>query len=114
MSYAAFPSLTPSTSSSMKKTYRSLLAQFGGNYAQVAPDGVNSIVPTWSLTFENISISDSSTLDSFLDGVGAWAFFTWTPPSGSGTVWRVDGNVGVTKSTTGLVNTYSFDVVMVY
>lgn len=117
MSYPAFPNLTPSTTTQLQKNYRALFAQFGGNYSQVAPDGINSSVPTWFLQFDNLDSTDSSTLEAFLESVGMFNFFTWTPPSGNGSVWRIDpkrNSYSYQKTTNGVVNSYSFAVTMVY
>jgi phage-related protein len=113
----AFPALAPSTTSNLQQNYNTLKAQFGGNYIQIAPNGINFSLATWNLEFDNRNTADSALLDAFLASVGTFAYFTWTPPSGSGTVWRIDDSVNsyaYQRTTNGLVNSYSFSVTQVY
>jgi phage-related protein len=112
----AFPNLTPSTTTQLQKNYNTLNTQFGGGYIQIAPNGINWQKPTWNLEFDNLSAADSATLEAFLDA-NAGSYFTWTPPSGNGSVWYLNqsqNSYGFQKTTNGLVNTYQFSVTMVY
>ncbi|MDM0042149.1 phage tail protein [Variovorax sp. J22R193] len=69
-----------SQSSSKKRTNRVIRCQFGDGYEQVRPDGINNLVDTWELGFESLNSTDRGTLQTFLDAIGAWDYFTWTPP----------------------------------
>lgn len=72
-----------------KRKNRVLTAQFGDGYSQEAPDGTNSMVDSWSISFENLDASERSTLWAALDAVGSWDYFTWTPPGCSAGKWKV-------------------------
>jgi phage-related protein len=112
----AFPNIQPSQSTQLQKNYNTLFTQFGGAYAQIAPNGVNWQVPTWNLEFDNLNATDSATLEAFLDA-NAGSLFTWTPPSGNGSVWFLNQTVssqGFAKTNNGLVNTYQFSLTAIY
>jgi phage-related protein len=118
MTYPTFPTLSvpPSTTTQLQKNYNTLFSQFGGNYAQIAPNGINWQRPTWNVEFDNLSAADSATLEAFLD-TNAASYISWTPPSGNGSVWFLDqtqNSYGFQKTTNGLVNTYQFSLTMVY
>lgn len=68
-----------SQGSTRTRTNRVRSAQFGDGYSQEAPDGINSLVDTWSLTFEHLDASERALMWAFLDNVGSWDIVTWTP-----------------------------------
>jgi phage-related protein len=118
MTMPAFPTLSvpPSTTTQLQMNFNTLFSQFGGNYVQIAPGGINWQVPTWNVEFDNLSAADSATLEAFLNEVGS-QLFTWTPPSGPGSVWYINqtqNSYGFQKTTNGLVNTYQYSITMVY
>lgn len=68
-----------SQASTKSRKNRVLKAQFGDGYSQAAPDGINNLVDTWNIVYDNLSSSDRATLWTALDTVGSWDYFTWTP-----------------------------------
>ena len=72
-------------SSGYETTLRSLIAQFGDGYKQVAADGINTASRRWRLVTEPLETADYDTVDAFLrDNAGTT--FTWTPPLEADTV----------------------------
>lgn len=78
-----------SQGSTRKRRNRVLIAQFGDGYDQTAPDGINSIVDEWSITYENLTSSERTTLLAALDSAGSWDTITWTPPGDTSKKWKV-------------------------
>jgi phage-related protein len=68
-----------SQSSTKKRINRVIRCQFGDGYEQARADGINNKIDTWELMFEALTTTDRATLTSFLDGIGGWDYFTWTP-----------------------------------
>ncbi len=60
-----------------------LTAQFGDGYNQRTPDGINNIVATWQVQWDNLLDSDANSIDSFLIGKAGATAFLWTPPGES-------------------------------
>jgi len=97
-----------------KRTNRVLFAQFGDGYDQTAPDGINALVDEWSITYPNLTSSERTTLWSALDAVGGSDYFTWTPPGGTSTKWKVKED-GVTEMpASGDLYTVSFSLRQVF
>jgi phage-related protein len=120
--FPAFPTLSvpPSTTTQLQMNFNTLFSQFGGNYVQIAPGGINFAVPTWNLEYDNLNLEDSATLETFLNSIGA-ALFTFSPAanglSGPGSVWFINqtqNSYGYQKTCNGLVNTYQVSITMVY
>ncbi len=87
-----------SQGSTRTRTNRVLSAQFGDGYSQEAPDGINNLVDTWSITFDNLNASERATLWTALDTVGSWDYFTWTAPGDVVSKrWKVTAD-GVTET----------------
>lgn len=68
-----------SESSSRSTKYRVITSSFGDGYSQRTPDGINTRVDTWTLVWDNLDATDKATLETFIDSVGTWSYFTWTP-----------------------------------
>jgi phage-related protein len=115
----AFPtniSVPPSTTTQLQMNFNTLFSQFGGNYVQIASAGINPAVPTWNLEWDNLNASDSSILETFLNAAGTQQF-TWSPPSGPGSVWFINqsqNDYGYQKTTNGQVNTYQVSFTMIF
>lgn len=60
-------------------SHRSLSAQFGDGYEQVAPDGLNTRQELWDVTWGNLSQLQVLQVTQFLNSVGAWGTIEWTP-----------------------------------
>ncbi len=78
-----FPDILPSFSSSSSTEASVLEARFGDNYSMRAASGINSIVETWTLIFQDISNTDIETIRAFLVARGGYESFGWTPPGES-------------------------------
>ena len=57
--------------------------QYGNGYTQRAKSGINNVVDKWSVAWENIVLSDVTTIVSALNAAGGVDYFTWTPPGES-------------------------------
>jgi len=54
--------------------------KFGDGYAQRGPNGINSLLPEWSLAFGHRTDTEADAIDNFLATQGGWQSFLWTPP----------------------------------
>ena len=63
--------------------HRTRIAQFGDGYSQRVPDGINSRVESWSVSWPGLNETDYQTVISTLDAAGAATALTWTPPGDS-------------------------------
>lgn len=62
-------------------------AQFGDGYSQAVPDGINSIVRSWPLSFSGRSAYVTPIREFLIAKRGAESFF-WTPPLGVQGLYR--------------------------
>ncbi|MCO8251100.1 phage tail protein [Comamonas thiooxydans] len=62
-------------------SHRTLRAQFGDGYAQVAGDGINPRKQSWPLEFRGRA-GQIKPIRDFLDRHAGARSFTWTPPLG--------------------------------
>jgi phage-related protein len=92
MTAPAMPLTIKITSNSFKgQKDRILSAQFGNGFNQVAPDGLNSIIDTWSIQYMPLRGTDLTTINTFLATVGVTTWFTWTPLGETvSKKWRID------------------------
>lgn len=102
-----------SQGSTRKRMFRVLKAQFGDGYAQTAPDGINNRVDTWDIAYENLTSTERTTLWAAIETVGATDYFTWTPPGGSSTKWKIVGDVSESP-VSGDLYTVSFTLEQVF
>ena len=103
-----------SQSSTRRRTYKTLRAQFGNGYAQTAPDGINNVMDVWEVTYENLTQSERDSLITVLDTVQGWDVLTWQAPGDATTKkWRVTPD-GWSESTTGTLWTVSFSLEQTY
>jgi phage-related protein len=72
-----------SQSSQAGREYRVTKIKFGNGYEQRAKDGINNIVDSWSLTWDNLSQTDMNSLSAFFDSLGGTTYFTWQAPTDS-------------------------------
>jgi phage-related protein len=63
-------------------TFRVLTAQFGDGYRQTAADGINNKSDSWPLSFTGTA-ARVTPIRNFLNGLGGWQSFYWTPPLGA-------------------------------
>jgi phage-related protein len=87
-----FPSYRVDSDSTYSYEPRTLRADFGDGYSQVAGDGLNPFNETWQMSFSNRPKADVAIIRAFLDGVSEITPFDWTPPD-EATVkkWRLRG-----------------------
>ena len=74
------PANQPSYGISVKTSYRTLVNNFGDGYSQTVPDGLNSKMETWDLTWEMNQV-DADDLEAQLS-VLAGQTFEWETPRG--------------------------------
>ena len=88
---AALPLTTKiSQASQAETTYKILEVKYGNGYSQRAGDGYNNVQASWTVTWDNISSSDLSTLVTAFDAAKGTDYFTWTAPGdGSSKKWVV-------------------------
>lgn len=76
--------------STISYSYRVLSAQFGDGYEQIAPDGPNNEVRTWSVTYKNLPKSEFDYVIGFLRSLkGAEPILAMAPGEYSNTKWRL-------------------------
>ena len=82
---ATFPSIDPNfgASKTSQPTVRNV--QFGDGYSQRLRYGLGTDLKVWSLTWENISETDSDTIETFLEARGGAEHFDWSPPDDTDT-----------------------------
>lgn len=76
-----------SQSSNGGTKYRLNTMVFGDGYSQRTPDGINYVVKNYQLAWDNIDLTDYTTLLTFFDTIGDGRYFTWQPP-GVGTTLK--------------------------
>lgn len=104
-----------SQGSTRTRTNRVLTAQFGDGYSQEAPDGINNLVDSWSVTYENLDNTERATLWAVLDAVGSWDYLTWQPPGYSTSKkWKVTSDGVSEQPTSGDTYTISFSLKQVF
>mgnify|MGYP000103047680 CR=1 FL=1 len=73
----------PSVNSQMDEEPRVLSSAFGDGYEQRTGDGINKILPKWSLRFDVRSVSEATAIRDFFRARGGVYSFEWTPPMGT-------------------------------
>jgi len=113
---ALFGGYTPSITSQLTMTYRTLEYQFGSGYKQVAPDGINYALENWQLTFENIPATGAAAMETWINTYGDPTMtFNTTMVLGSVAKTYRMSNAGYTKmSSGGDVYTYTFNIEQVF
>lgn len=61
--------------------------QYGDGYVQRQSKGMNTLVKSWSLSFNTRSDSEADSLISFLEERYGVTAFTWTPPGQPQAKW---------------------------
>lgn len=59
---------------------RVLEASYGDGYTQTSGDGLNTIVRSYSITWELLNASELAVYETFLEAHGGHIPFLWTPP----------------------------------
>lgn len=76
---ATFPAIDPTYPLSLRKQPRVVSATFGDGYSMDQPDGINSNLRRFDLTFERVTGTNKDTIDTFLDSQKGTISFDWTP-----------------------------------
>lgn len=81
---ATFPSIDPDYNAQKNSAPVNRVVRFGDGYEQRTTLGINQNPKEWTLSFVNISETDSDTIETFLDARAAdQASFDWQPPGSS-------------------------------
>ena len=81
---ATFPSITPTYGAQKRSNPKVKVVQYGDGYQQRIRFGaINNDPKSWSLNWDNITETDSDTIENFLVARGAAETFDWTPPDES-------------------------------
>ena len=56
-----------------------LKANFGNNYTQIAPNGLNALKESWSIEWAGLTLAEKISLEATLDTLGAWGIVYWIP-----------------------------------
>lgn len=80
---ATFPSIDPSYGLSKSSSPRVLETRYGDGYSTRLVFGLNQDLKRYQLRFENISETDSDTIETFLVARAGQESFDWTPPGDS-------------------------------
>lgn len=72
----------PLTNPIGKHNFRTLTAQFGDGYVQEVSDGINNLVSSWQLSFQDMA-SGITPIVTFLNDHRGYKPFKWTPPLSS-------------------------------
>lgn len=103
-----------SQSSGGSTSYRLNVAQFGDGYSQRTPDGINYIQRKWTVAWDNLTASELTTVQTFLDIIGDGQYFTWQPPGlGASLKWILDGETRIAAKS-GNLYAVSFSCKQVY
>ena len=95
----ALPLPNKITNDSDKTTsFRELLGQLGDGYQQVAPNGINNKIDSWSIVWGILTESEMHTVENALDSVGSWGILTYAPYGRSTSKFRMDKSGYSTKS----------------
>lgn len=78
---AALPLQTSISQATQGTTaYKILEVKYGNGYSQRAPDGYNNVQAQWNVQWQNISVTDFTTLVTAFDAAAGCDYFTWTAP----------------------------------
>jgi len=81
---ATFPSISPDYGARKNSAPVVRKVQFGDGYEQRTSLGINQNPKQWSLSFVNITETESDTIETFLDARAVdSASFDWQPPNSS-------------------------------
>jgi phage-related protein len=80
---ATFPSIEVSYGLSKSSRPNVVTTRFGSGYQQRSTFGINQNLKIWNLRWENISETDSDTIETFLDARAGKENFDYTAPGES-------------------------------
>lgn len=73
------PPVQPSPGTGFKPRVSLLIAEFGDGYTQAAPDGINHIKETISLTWDALTPDQQAEIYAFFKAKGGYIPFFYTP-----------------------------------
>ena len=76
----SFPEIPNPSKIDRNPTWRTLTTTFGDGYEQFSPDGINTKVTEYDLTWSILNPQDHNTLEIFLDNQTPTRAFLWTDP----------------------------------
>ena len=83
---ATFPSIDPDYGAQKASAPNVRKVQFGDGFESRFTMGINQNPKVWTLSFVNLTETDSDTIETFLDArAGDNAAFDWSPPDESDT-----------------------------
>jgi len=81
---AALPlQTTISQASSAGVEFKVIATGYGNGYSQRAPDGINTSIGSWDVSWENITATEFSTVTTALETAKGADYFTWQAPGDS-------------------------------
>jgi phage-related protein len=84
-----------------ERGYRKREMRLGEGFSNRVQDGLNAIVWKGTVDYVNLSQANLTTLLTFIDGIGSWGYFDYTP-NGSSTSCKFSVDAaGLSISTTG-------------
>ena len=79
-----FPSITPAYGVGKQSNPNTKTVQYGDGYSSRLVFGLNQNLKRYTVRFQNITETDSDTIETFLEARAAdGASFDWTPPGSS-------------------------------
>ena len=109
------PPRPPQIGSSVQRSPRMRLAQFGDGYEQSTPDGLNADRQVWSLVWNALPHAEADLVDAFLEARGGAEAFWWTPNGASAAIkvkcrqWRREEGQIVDRITATFRQDFSLD-----
>jgi phage-related protein len=84
-SYDTFPSTVIGPSFPVDKSVepRVKRVSFGDGYTQESPDGLNTLLHTWNLTWNAVTYAERTTITDFLKAKGGYQSFYWLDAQGT-------------------------------
>ena len=77
------PATAPDVGLSASNKFRILKSTFGDGYNQRAGDGINTKEKKYTLSWNNLEVSEINAIISFLDGQAGYIAFNYTLPGDS-------------------------------
>lgn len=80
-----------SQESNFTKGFRRREMRLGDGFSSRVQDGLNSTMWQSTLVYPNLTTTEYTTLRTFIDGIGSWGTFDYTPPGSSTSVkWSIN------------------------
>lgn len=63
--------------------FKVLINKYGNGYEQRVADGINNAPAKWQVSWENMTLTDFTTIVTAIRSAAGVDYFTWTPPGES-------------------------------